>query len=164
VKEGDENTRFHHAHASQRLRKNHIKALEVQGVRFTSHVDKEQILSNHFTSLLGSPAATSWDFDVHGIYRDLPRVDSLPLITPFTVSEARAAIRAMNPISAPGPDGFGPGFYRSAWNLVMPSVMEFLDAFYDGVADLEHTNRAYVVLLPKTSDAVTPGAFRPISL
>ena len=109
VKEGNENTRFHHAHASQRLRKNHIKALEVQGVRFTSHVDKEQILSNHFTSLLGSPAATSWDFDVHGIYRDLPRVDSLPLITPFTVSEARAAIRAMNPISAPGPDGFAQG-------------------------------------------------------
>jgi len=81
----------------------------VQGVRFTSHVDKEQILSNHFTSLLGSPATTSWDFDVHGIYRDLPRVDSLPLITPFTVSEARAAIRAMNPISAPGPDGFAQG-------------------------------------------------------
>lgn len=47
---------------------------------------------------------------------------------------------------------------------MIPSVMEFLATFYDGAADLERINRAYVVLLPKTSDAVTPGAFRPISL
>jgi hypothetical protein len=37
VKEADENTRFHHARASQRLPQNQIRALELDGVRYTSH-------------------------------------------------------------------------------------------------------------------------------
>lgn len=91
-------------------------------------------------------------------------MDPAPLIEPFNIAEARAAVKAMSPCSTPGPDDFGPGFYRSAWDLVMPSVMEFLSAFHRGTADLERINHAYIVLLPKTQDAVTPSAFRPISL
>ena len=30
--------------------------------------------------------------------------------------------------SAPGPDGFGPPFYRAAWHTVKPEVMAFMNS------------------------------------
>lgn len=164
VKEADENTKFHHAYASHRMRQNQIRVLELDGVRCTSHVDKALILDNHFSALLGANIEPVWDFDVFAMYSTLPRVDPEPLIAPFTEAEAHAAVKAMNSNSAPGPDGFGPSFYRHAWHFVKPTVMKFLDSFHGGVADLERINRAYIVLLPKTAGAVAPGSFRPISL
>jgi hypothetical protein len=49
-------------------------------------------------------------------------------------------------------------------NFPEPVVMKFLASFHNGTADLERINHAYIVLIPKTPDAVSPGAFRPISL
>jgi hypothetical protein len=63
-------------------------------------------------------------------------VDSVSLVAPFTPTEAPTAVKAMNSTSAPGPDGFGPSFYRSTWEFVGTAVMNFLSSFYDGTADL----------------------------
>lgn len=70
----------------------------------------------------------------------------------------------MNRHSAPGPDGFGPGFYAAAWDTVKDKVMNLVQAFATGEVDLDRINRAYIVLLPKKTGAVKPGDFRPICL
>lgn len=70
----------------------------------------------------------------------------------------------MNAASAPGPDGLGPSFYAATWDTTKTAVMEFLHAFHSGTLDLERINRAVIVLIPKTTPAVTPNAFRPVSL
>jgi len=70
----------------------------------------------------------------------------------------------MNGGSAPGPDGFGPSFYRAAWNTVKPQVMQFLSAFHRGTTQLERINWSYMVLLPKKPGTATVDAFRPICL
>ena len=70
----------------------------------------------------------------------------------------------MNRNSAPGPDGFGPGFYMAVWDTVVDKVMSFVDAFADRTVDLERVNRAYIVLLPKELGAMAPGDHRPICL
>jgi hypothetical protein len=163
IKEADENTKFHHAHASQRIQSNKIKAIEKDGVHYTRHVDKARLLEDHFATLLGASTELVWDFSVAEMYAKATRADPDPLVSPFTTTEALMAVRAMNPASAPGPDGFGPGFYRSAWDMVKPTVMSFLAAFHAGTADLERINRAHAVLIPKSSGTVTPNAFRPIS-
>jgi hypothetical protein len=105
-----------------------------------------------------------WNFEVAALYQGFAEADPAPLVELFSPAEAIAAVKAMNPTSAPGPDGFGPSFYRSTWEFVKPAVMNFLDSFHDGSADLERINRTHIVLIPKTSDASTPGSFRPISL
>jgi len=64
-------------------------------------------------------------------------------------------VKGMNGGSAPGPDGFGPSFYRAAWNTVKPQVMQFLSAFHRGTAQLERINRSYMVLLPKKPGTAT---------
>ncbi|CAN6353941.1 unnamed protein product [Urochloa humidicola] len=70
----------------------------------------------------------------------------------------------MNGTSAPGPDGFGPSFYKAAWATVKSTVMNFLQAFHRGEVELERVNRSYMVLLPKKPDATTVDAYRPICL
>jgi mannosylglycoprotein endo-beta-mannosidase len=70
----------------------------------------------------------------------------------------------MDSSSAPGPDGFGPSFYRAAWTSIKLEVMAFMSAFYHSQAQLERINRSYMVLIPKKPGAVAVDAFRPICL
>lgn len=70
----------------------------------------------------------------------------------------------MNRCSVPGPDGFGPSFYKAAWATVGQDVMEFLQAFHGSQIQLERLNRSHMVLIPKKPGATEANAFRPISL
>jgi hypothetical protein len=70
----------------------------------------------------------------------------------------------MNKLASPGPDGFGPAFFSSFWELVSTDVMAVFSSFFDGTIDLTRINRAFLVLLPKTEFANHPSQFRPISL
>jgi len=71
---------------------------------------------------------------------------------------------SMDRQSAPGPDGFGPSFYRAAWSTVKPEAMAFMNSFHRGDAQLERINRSYMVLIPKTPGATKVDTFRPICL
>jgi len=164
IREADANTAFHHAHATARLRRNQIKTLVIDGTEVTAHNAKADALTAYFSSILGTSTATTWGFDMNIIYNDSPVVDLAHLAAPFTCLEAKHAIQQMNWNSAPGPDGFGPGFYATAWDTVAPKVMNFVHAFAEGRVDLDRVNCAYVVLLPKKPGAVTPGDYRPICL
>jgi hypothetical protein len=86
------------------------------------------------------------------------------LTEPFSESEAKKAVRSMNAASAPGPDGLGPNFYAATWDTTKGEVMNFLQDFHSESANLECINRALIVLIPKTTPALTPNAFRPVSL
>jgi hypothetical protein len=164
IAEGDSNTKFFHARASLRLRRNKIPVIELDGTRYTSHAAKTAVLTLHYTNLLGTADLTSWDFDVDRLYASRPKAQEGPLIAPFTEAEAMHTVNAMNANSAPGPDGLGPGFYKAAWQTVKGDVMEFLCNFHSGNINLECINRAHIVLIPKHAGATSPNSFRPISL
>ena len=70
----------------------------------------------------------------------------------------------MHITASPGPDGFGPGFYKSTWNITKPDICALFDDFHNRTADLERINRFFIVLLPKKEVARKPKAFSPISL
>lgn len=137
LREGDANTQYFQAKATQRLRTNQIRGIEVGGVLVTSHTGKTQALTEHLISILGVTSPTQWHFNLSELYRDSSRADVAPLDAPFTSEEALAAVRAMNWNSAPGPDGFGSSFYQASWNTVSPRIMQFMHAFQAGPVDLE---------------------------
>jgi len=66
--------------------------------------------------------------------------------------------------ASPGPDGFGPSFYRHFWPSLKHDMTQLFCAFYDGSLDLDGLNRAHLVLLPKKDGVRTADGFRPISL
>jgi hypothetical protein len=161
--DGDENTKYFHICASNRLRNNKISTIEHNGVQFSNHSQKEQILTYFFANLLGSTTDTHWNFSLHDIYHPIHH-HLCYLDDPFISEEITDAFFSMNSSASSGPDGFSPGFYRKFWTTVKPSILRLFDQFFSGQIDLDGLNRAFMVLIPKNDDAHTPNAFRPISL
>jgi hypothetical protein len=92
IKEGDENTKFFHARASHRLRKNSIRTLSVNGVDVIDHDDKAQALHAFYLELLGRPRPTSWGFDLSTLYAGAKRANGAALAAPFDRKEIKAAV------------------------------------------------------------------------
>jgi hypothetical protein len=88
IREGDANTQFFHAQASQRLRRNNIRLLEVCGIAVSSHQDKTAVLTDHLRGLLDANGPTTGRLDLAALYSGSTTVDAAPLITPFTEPEA----------------------------------------------------------------------------
>lgn len=108
--EGDANTRYFHAKASGRVRRNTIRAIEVDGAQLVAHQDKVSALTAYYNAILGGEADTTWGFDVEHLYMTAVRADTATLLAPFSKGEALGAVRAMSANSASGPDGVGPRF------------------------------------------------------
>jgi hypothetical protein len=84
--EGDENSKYFHAIASARYRKNKISILEVNGTKFTTHHHKMQILTAFYQQLLGQTFHPTWNFALNQIYNNtVPNLQSL--IQPFFLKQ-----------------------------------------------------------------------------
>lgn len=83
---------------------------------------------------------------------------------PFSDDEIKLAFLHMNPNASPGPDGFGPSFYRSFWPHIKHLIIPFFHEFANSSSQTEQFNRSAMILLPKTEGADNAGAFRPIAL
>ncbi|GJN06828.1 hypothetical protein PR202_ga24596 [Eleusine coracana subsp. coracana] len=131
LREGDANTEYFQAKATQRLRISQIRGLEVDGHMITSHEGKTQALTDHLAGILGMQVPMAWHFSLAPLYTERFRVDTAApaLDAPFTSTEAITTIRTMNKSSAPGRDSFGPAFYQAAWAGIVPRVMQFLQDF-----------------------------------
>jgi hypothetical protein len=70
----------------------------------------------------------------------------------------------MHSTASPGPDGFGPFFFKSCWQTTSAALSSLLVAFHDHRTDLSRINQSYLVLLPKKDNARHPQDFRPIAL
>jgi len=162
IKECDSNTAFHHAHATQRLRNNFIRMVRVNGEDVVSHEGKVSALTDYFKVIIGVPGQSAL-LNLQPIYFDRS-TPSTSLVDQFTEQETKLALLSMNLNSAPGPDGFGPAFYRAAWGTIKTQVMDFMAAFHQGNIDLDPINRSHMVLIPKKPAAVEVDAFRPICL
>jgi len=161
--EGDENTRYFHACANQRHRRNKIQIIEHDGSEVHNHDQKAAILHSFYLNLLGSPSTTTWNFDLNHLYPEgalvLDHMDA-----PFDKDEIHLAFRSMQSNGSPGPDGFGPLFFKALWATVSPDLSSLFNAFHSHEADIKRLNRSYLVLLPKKDSARKPQDFRPIAL
>jgi hypothetical protein len=161
--DGDENTKYFHICASNRLRTNKISTIEHNGVVFSNHSQKEAILTSYYTNLLGTTSQTTWNFDLHDIYQPIDH-HLRHLHDPFPPQEISEAFLGMNTSASSGPDGFGPGFYRKFWPSVKPAVLNLFNHFHDGLPDLDGLNRAFMVLIPKNYNATTPSDQSPYKI
>jgi hypothetical protein len=160
---GDKNTRYFHACANQRLHGNKIQIIEHNGSDLTGHNQKALVLPSFYLHLLGCPNHTTWNFWLCDIYPDsTPTLDCLDI--PFSTSEISLAFWQMHANVSPGPDGFGPSFFKSSWCVTSPDIYALFDSFYHHSAELNRINWSYLVLLPKKDNARSPSYFRPIAL
>ncbi|KAK9949954.1 hypothetical protein M0R45_005462 [Rubus argutus] len=78
--------------------------------------------------------------------------------------EIWAAIKSMDPDSAPGPDGFNGHFFVSCWDVVGPDVLNAVQYFFNHGQLSPSFNSGLIILIPKVDHADSIKQFRPIAL
>jgi hypothetical protein len=86
------------------------------------------------------------------------------LVRPFQLEEIKAVVFQMQPLTAPGPDGFGVCFFQQHWELVGGEIGEAALQFLNNGTFDPSINLTYLALIPKKLNADSVSDFRPISL
>ncbi|WVZ62142.1 hypothetical protein U9M48_011922 [Paspalum notatum var. saurae] len=161
---GDRNTKFFHAFASERKRKNGVKRLvdegggEVKGDRLKTYVT-DQYQSLFFTQAGGNVE------EVTGCVRQcVTREMNNFLLAPYSGEEVWKALESIGDLKAPGVDGIPAIFYKRFWGLIGERVkLEVLKVLNGGEMP-PGWNDTIIVLIPKTDRPERLKDLRPISL
>jgi hypothetical protein len=103
----DENTRFFHAMATERHRKNVIsQILDESGRMISDHGEKSALLFQEFKRRLGTSVRISMQFDLHAIIPPHNNLDQLRI--PFNREEIDSVVCGLPVDRARGPDGSTP--------------------------------------------------------
>jgi hypothetical protein len=146
-----------------RRRKNHIHRLKHNQGWVTEHEAKEEIVHNHFKSVIERGEPRSHDFNLDELHFEDPKLQSLG--DPFTEEEVRNAINQMPEDKVPRLDGFMGAFFKKCWDIIKVDVMNVVHLFGSLHAENFHwLNSANIALLPKKDGVEDIADFRPISL
>ena len=163
IKVGEENSKFFHAMASERLRKNAIASLRVDGNDPVSdHTQMAGILWSSFKNRMGHAQGINMGFDLPQLIQPVEGLEVLS--APFSQEEISKVLAELPTDRAPGPDGFNGMFINKCWPIIEHDFLHLIQAFYDGQISLENINGSLITIIPKMISPQGPDDFRPISL
>jgi hypothetical protein len=152
---------------STRKRRKYISSLKrSDGTLSWDHTEKEDILQNYFSAIMGKkvPRERTFDWDRLGMCT-IQEIPGLELDRPFSENEIERAVMSLPNDRAPGPDGFTNNFYKHCWTIMKPDIVNAFHSIHvHHCGALEYVNNAHVVMIPKVDVANEPKHFRPISL
>ncbi|KAH9666707.1 reverse transcriptase domain-containing protein [Citrus sinensis] len=118
LRDGDSNSKYFHAMASSRKRKNTlIKLRNQEGQWCTNLADVNNLICEYFTTLF-TAGICSYDDVLNCVESKITDAQNQSLLEPFTAEDVQSAVFGMHPDKSPGPDGMNPAFYQKFWNVV----------------------------------------------
>jgi hypothetical protein len=146
VTDGDICSRFFHAHATVKHRRNAIALLyDDSGSSFSEHDHKANLLWNVFKCRLGSSDFSENVFDLSGL---LIMQDGLQwLDVPFSRQEIDSIVAALPSDNSPGSDGFNINFIKKCWPVIPQELYNLCDQFYHEDICLRSLNGSFIVLI-----------------
>ncbi|TYG80510.1 hypothetical protein ES288_D02G221900v1 [Gossypium darwinii] len=164
LREGDRNTRFFHAKAIGRLKKNNIERLKDAAENWTTNSkDICKVAKEYFVSLFRSNSQTA-NIQVMGYIKEcITRETNEKLNIIYTEEELFQAIKQMDPNKAPGIDGLSGNFFKHHWEIVGKDTIRFCLDILKGKKDIATLNDTMIILIPKNRYPCELTNFRPIS-
>ncbi|GAU39501.1 hypothetical protein TSUD_68650 [Trifolium subterraneum] len=163
-RDGDLNTRFFHATASTRKKKNQIEHLEdPQGTVCNSIEGMKAIANDYFTNLFQQQNGER-NSVINAVKTCITPEDNNALTAPFSFAEFREAIFSMEADKCPGPDGFSPSFYQYFWELCGNEIFKAGCEWLEGRSFPPNLNSTNIALIPKGDTQTSMKDWRPISL
>ncbi|XP_075655069.1 uncharacterized protein LOC142625268 [Castanea sativa] len=159
---GDRNTKFFHAVASQRRRRNKIVGLQSPSGEWQEDQGEiDGIILEYFGNIFKSDQSTNAEFNLEAINHRVSPDMNESLLAEFKVEELWRALKQMNPTKAPRPDGTPPIFYQKYWDIVRPEVINcVLNALNSCVMPngLNETLKSILVeVIDESQSAFVPG-------
>jgi hypothetical protein len=124
LRDGDSNTKFFHAMASARRKRNKIvKLCNNEGDITNDQSGMCNIAKEYFENLFKK--ANNEDDEVTNLMCGrVTDEDNHSLIREFRIEEFKEALFSMHSDKAPGPDGLNPAFYKRFWELCGNEVFQ----------------------------------------
>nr|XP_027109211.1 uncharacterized protein LOC113729081 [Coffea arabica] len=130
--EGDANTVFFHVVVRQRQASNYIAIRSSTRQWLTKIEDIKCSAASFFETLFKSDR----DTNRHPVLPfTLPRVslgDNERQLALPSMEEVREVVFSISPDSAPGPDGFGSGFYQACWGIIKEELVAVVQDYFKG--------------------------------
>lgn len=163
--DGDRNTSFFHACASERRRVNLIKSLKNdEGGVVEGEEELRTFITNYYKQLFSSRAGTRADELLDKVSPIVTAEMNVFLKRPFTIEEIKLALNSMGDLKAPGLDGMPAVFYKRFWDLVGDVVQGEVLEVLNGGQIPAGWNETVIVLIPKVKNPTHLKELRPISL
>lgn len=116
---GDRNTKFFHATASQRRRKNKIRGLlNSDGEWQEGQEEIDGIVLDYFASIYKSYQASCFEASLNAINAQVTQDMNVELLAEFKAEEVWRALNQMHPTKSPRPNGMSLIFYQKHWDVV----------------------------------------------
>lgn len=166
VQLGDSNTKHFHAYVKERQSQNSIKLLvKNDGSRVQTQQQIKDDVRSFYMQIMGSAASELPMVDQNIVERGpvLSSQQQSGLCGPCSILEVKEALFSMDETKAPGMDGFNVCFFKKAWNIIGPSVVEAVQQFFETGFLPKVINCTYVTLLPKVENATSIKDYRPIA-
>ena len=123
-----------------------------------------RLASTYFDTMFTTSNPTGFDEILNGLVPTVTEEMNNSLKKPYTVEEVLKALHHMAPLTAPGPDGMSPIFYKSFWHIVSIDVTEVVLTALNSSTIPASINSTFIALIPKIKDPKKVSDFRPISL
>ena len=164
LKEDDSNTRFFHATASVRKKKNEIAGLTTdKGEWVQTDEDIQRVAADYFQDLY-SNSPCKYDEVLDYVDVRIKREENTALLLPFSKDEFKEAITQMHPDKSPGPDGFNPAFYQRFLDLIGDDVYRDSLEWMNNLCFPPSVNHTNICLILKHQNSKTMKYYRPIAL
>ena len=163
VMEGDAGTKFFHAHATIRNRKNTITTLmDSQRNNHQTHELKAQLIWEAFKDRMGKSKFNHMIFNLNELLQPIEGLNHME--NPFSKEEIGNIVAGLPNNKSPGLDGFTNEFLRGCWPLIAQDFYNLCNSFFELQVGLRSINSSFIVLIPKKDGPQTVADYRPISL
>jgi hypothetical protein len=131
VKFGDEGTKFFHANATIKHKRNLITSLvDDNGLEHFDHTSKADLLWTAYKERLGTTDNISTQFDLGTLLDSSTELGCLS--EAFSHEEIDDVIKNLPLDKSPGPDGFNTNFVKRCWPIIKQDFYGLCDAFHQG--------------------------------
>ncbi|CAA7019014.1 unnamed protein product [Microthlaspi erraticum] len=162
---GDKNSGYFHAVTRGRKAVNKFSVLEErEGQPVYEEEDFVRVISAYFQNIFITRSPQCSETVSQAIKPCITKETNERLIAIPSNEEIRAALFAIHPDKAPGPDGFSASCFQTNWSVVCNRVTtEIRDFFITGHLP-NSINETYVRLIPKVQCPKQVAEYRPIAL
>ena len=165
MKDGDCNSKFFHAVASQRRKSNEIlKLKDSSGIWHSQQSDLERVAGAYLQSMFTSASTSSFQQVINHVCEVVTLDINGTLLAEFTHDEVKRALFQMHPTKASRPDSMNPLFFQKYWLIVGTDVSNAVLDCINSSNILQSNNFSHITLILKRKNLEIISHFWPISL
>ena len=118
-----------------------------------------EVLADYFKQIFASTSPLSFEQILQAIDTKVTPLMNADLTWDYITEEVEHALKQMKPLTAPGPDGMSPIFFKSCWNFIGKDVIDASLKNLNSRSMPNSLNHTFISLIPKTKSLEKPRTF-----